>query len=332
MATQKRIPVLETFSWQPPVLEIRNAPPGSPSYGDRYIIGADGSGVWSGKNHQIATWSPNGESGFWLYDVPSNGWEVKNIDDGKVYHHNGTVWQARPATGDFINARESSTDGKIPTWNGTEGDELNDGHTFRTEIRATGTADDESIPSEKAVRDAIEAVLGAADAMIYKGVINCSGEPNYPAADAGHTYKVSVAGKIGGALGEVVEVGDMIICITDGTDSGTQAAVGSNWNIIQVNIDGAVTGPASATDEHIAVFDQGTGKVIKDSGVDISDVNDAISHIDDDDNPHSVLHSQLSDVSDNKTHAVIDTHIDTANIHRAMTYSANLKSIIYEEA
>ena len=56
----------------------------------------------------------------------------------------------------------------------------------------------------------------------------------------------------------------MIICLTDGT-----AAKDSDWTVVQANIDGAVTGPASATDGHVAVFDGATGKLIKDSGITI---------------------------------------------------------------
>lgn len=73
--------------------------------------------------------------------------------------------------------------------------------------------------------------------ITYEGSIDCSGSPNYPAADAGHAYIVSVAGKIGGASGVVVAAGDMAICKTDSTASGDQATVGANWNIIEKNID-----------------------------------------------------------------------------------------------
>lgn len=86
----------------------------------------------------------------------------------------------------------------------------------------------------------VQAAFGNLDALEYKGVIDCSGTPNYPAADSGHVYKVSVAGKIGGASGVVVEVGDTLLCQTDTTASGTQAEVGDNWNIIQANIDGVI--------------------------------------------------------------------------------------------
>jgi hypothetical protein len=79
-------------------------------------------------------------------------------------------------------------------------------------------------------------IAGVADTLVYKGTIDCSANPNYPAADAGHIYIVSVAGKIGGASGIVVEAGDLFVCKTDGTSSGTQAAVGANWDVIQTNI------------------------------------------------------------------------------------------------
>ena len=89
----------------------------------------------------------------------------------------------------------------------------------------------------KGFTDSVSARLAALDAFLYKGVINCSASPNYPAADAGHIYIVSVAGKIGGASGAVVVAGDMLLCNTDGTAAGDHATVGSKWNILEKNID-----------------------------------------------------------------------------------------------
>ena len=109
---------------------------------------------------------------------------------------------------------------------------------------------------------ATTAIIAAADAMVFKGVQDCSTNPNYPAADRGWTYRVSVAGKIGGAAGPNVEVGDLLLCITDGTASGTHATVGAAWSIAQTNIDGAVIGPASVTSGNPAVFSDATGKLI----------------------------------------------------------------------
>ena len=42
-------------------------------------------------------------------------------------------------------------------------------------------------------------LIGANDAMVYKGGIDCSANPNYPAGQVGWTWKVTAAGKIGGA-------------------------------------------------------------------------------------------------------------------------------------
>lgn len=68
-----------------------------------------------------------------------------------------------------------------------------------------------------------------------KGLIDCSTNPDYPAGMTGDAYTVSVAGKIGGAGGVVVDVRDVIYCIND-NPGGSQAAVGSDWNVIQSNL------------------------------------------------------------------------------------------------
>lgn len=136
---------------------------------------------------------------------------------------------------------------------------------------------DSKVASQKAVKTYIDLLLAANDAMVYKGAVNCSGNPNYPAADAGHTYRVSVAGKIGGASGINVEIGDFLVCNTDNTASGDQATVGAYWNIIQSNLDGAVIGCASAVDSNLVAFDGATGKLIKDSLLTTANVSDAIS-------------------------------------------------------
>lgn len=82
-----------------------------------------------------------------------------------------------------------------------------------------------------------DSLLDAANAMQLKGGISAAANPNYPAADAGHTYKITAAGKIGGASGTNVEIGDTIICTVDSSAAGTQAAVGANWLILQTNLE-----------------------------------------------------------------------------------------------
>lgn len=131
----------------------------------------------------------------------------------------------------------TSAANKIPRFTGAGAAGLLD---FSTDTTLASNSDT-IIASQKAIKTYIDGMIAANDAMVFKGVINASANPNYPAADAGHTYRISVAGKIGGASGPNVEVGDMLLCTVDSTAAGTQAAVGANWAIIQTNIDGALT-------------------------------------------------------------------------------------------
>lgn len=126
---------------------------------------------------------------------------------------------------------------------------------------------DTVLATQKSVKAYADALLDANNAYVYKGVIDASTNPNYPAASAGHTYKISVAGRIGGASGPVVEVGDSVTALVDGSVAGNHATVGANWIIQQTNIDGAVVGPATSTAGNIVTFSGTTGKVISDSGL-----------------------------------------------------------------
>jgi hypothetical protein len=93
------------------------------------------------------------------------------------------------------------------------------------------------VATQRAVKTYVDgAVTGLLD---FKGNLNCSANPNYPAGLKGDTYAVSVAGKIGGASGISVEVGDMIVASADNA-GGTQAAVGSSWFIMEHNLVGAL--------------------------------------------------------------------------------------------
>lgn len=72
--------------------------------------------------------------------------------------------------------------------------------------------------------------------MTIKGSIDASTNPNYPSGIVGDAYYISVNGKIGGASGEPVEVGDLIVVVNDNA-GGDQATVGGDWIILQDNID-----------------------------------------------------------------------------------------------
>ena len=111
------------------------------------------------------------------------------------------------------------------------------------------------------VKSQIDSKIAAADAMIYKGTIGTNGTiTTLPdtTAKTGWTYKVITAGTY---ASQTCEVGDMIICLTDGSTS-----TAATWSVIQTNTDGHVTGPASSVNARVAVFNGTTGKLIKDSG------------------------------------------------------------------
>lgn len=103
------------------------------------------------------------------------------------------------------------------------------------------------VPSQQSVKAYADSIVGASDAMRFLGAIDASTEPNYPAAVVGDTYKISVAGKIGGASGIVVEIGDTIIATADNA-GGTQAGVGASWTVLQTNTVAATTSVAGTVE------------------------------------------------------------------------------------
>lgn len=175
----------------------------------------------------------------------------------------------------FVVGPATVTDGHFMQFDGTSGKLSKGGLSFDTD--GTMAANSASrVPAQAAVVSFVSAFVAAyvaaQDIEIFKGGINCSANPNYPAADAGHVYRVSHAGKIGGASGPNVEVNDRLECLADSTASGNHATVGANWMISQVNIDGAVTGPASSTSGNVAVMSGTSGKIIDDGGKTIAQI------------------------------------------------------------
>ena len=111
-----------------------------------------------------------------------------------------------------------------------------------------------------ATKQYVDQSFAANDAMIFKGTIGSSGATVTALPDThsiGWTYRVLTAGTYAGVK---CEIGDLIICIADGT-----AANNAHWTVAQTNLDGAVIGPASATSGNFALFDGTSGKLIKNS-------------------------------------------------------------------
>lgn len=157
-------------------------------------------------------------------------------------------------------------------------------------------------------------LLATNDAMVFKGTIGRDAAATIhelPAKhSAGETYRVyDIEGGNNGKYlgnGEVCEIGDLIICIKDGT---THSA--GDWTIVQTNIDGAVIGPASAVNNHVAIFNGANGKIIKDSGFTIGK-------------------SVPSDAKFTDTHYTTHLYAGTGTAQNAATTNGNTKLTIVD--
>lgn len=90
---------------------------------------------------------------------------------------------------------------------------------------------------------------------------------------AGQSWRVAEDGIY---CGHKCEIGDLIICVADFVDG---QASDNDFIVVQANIDGAVTGTESSTDGEIVVFSGVSGKVLKNSGINIEALSNAISKV-----------------------------------------------------
>lgn len=109
-------------------------------------------------------------------------------------------------------------------------------------ITSLGTPTDGTDAATKTYVD--NAVTGLLD---FKGATDASGNPNYPAASKGDSYVVSVAGKVGGASGKSVDVGDVYFATADNA-GGTEASVGTSWTVLEHNLVGALLAANNLSD------------------------------------------------------------------------------------
>lgn len=164
---------------------------------------------------------------------PATGQVWYNTTDNrlKVYNGSETITLVGPNTSDTLTNKTLDANG---TGNSLSNVEVAD---FAASA-LTSNLSTSALSTQLATADAVKAYtdLIVASGFRYKGVIDASANPNYPAAVVGDLYKISVAGKIGGASGEDVQVGDALYCVTDSA-SGDHTAVGANFDILQGNVD-----------------------------------------------------------------------------------------------
>lgn len=104
---------------------------------------------------------------------------------------------------------------------------------------------DARVATQKATKAYIDAAVTGL--LEFKGSTNCSANPNYPAGLKGDAYIVTVAGKIGGASGKSVDVGDVYVASADNA-GGTEASVGASWFVLEHNLAGALLAANNLSD------------------------------------------------------------------------------------
>lgn len=216
-------------------------------------------GVYNG-----ATWDymGTGAGAGTVTSVAISGSDGIDVDSGSPITSSGTIALGLNSAGVYTTLGITANASEINVLDGITASttELNytDGVTsaIQTQLNAkaplasptfTGTV---TVPTPSNGTDAATKayVDGAVTGLLdFKGSTDASTNPNYPAALTGDAYVVTVAGKIGGASGVNVEVGDVYFATADNA-GGTQASVGSSWSVMQHNLDGALLSANNLSD------------------------------------------------------------------------------------
>lgn len=70
---------------------LTNTPPGSPTDGDLYIVGAAPTGAWAAQGGKVTRWSSVENA--WEFYAPKNGWVVQSNSAREVYRYTGGAWE-----------------------------------------------------------------------------------------------------------------------------------------------------------------------------------------------------------------------------------------------
>lgn len=126
-------------------------------------------------------------------------------------------------------------------------------HDMTSLAGAAWFLDEDNMASDSAVKTVSQqSVKAYVDGIVvglfdFKGSTDASSNPNYPAASKGDAYVISVAGKIGGASGVNVDIGDVYMATADNA-GGTQAGVGASWTVLEHNLVGALLAANNLSD------------------------------------------------------------------------------------
>lgn len=177
---------------------------------------------------------------------------------------------------------------------------------------STGT-NTTQIATTQFVQTAVSNGIAASDAMIIKGTIGTNGTITaLPTSyKTGWTYRVITTGT---HSGQVCEIGDLLIALTDRDGSGN---IDSDWCVAQTNINGAITGIKNG-DAYLQISQSGSVVTIYHKDVVRSNTTSTASP------SHGGTFTAVKTVtSDNKGH-VTGVDIETVNLPTYGVAGANL--------
>jgi hypothetical protein len=123
--------------------------------------------------------------------------------------------------------------------------------------RVSDVGTDPTAGAHLANKQYVDKILSTNNAMEFKANTLIATINALTTYNVGWTYRCSDAGTV---WGQQAEIGDLVIAMVSRTGAGCENA---DWTVAQTNADGIVIGPASTTDNYVALFSGTTGKLLK---------------------------------------------------------------------
>ena len=125
---------------------LTNTPPGSPTDGAVYIIGAAPTGAWAGKAGKVARWYAN--DGTWDFYTPKNGWMLESNSAREVYRYTGGAWEIYYQEGTWTPTIRGETTAGSNTYGYNSGSYVKLGGLVSATFRIYMSAKDPSIAGD----------------------------------------------------------------------------------------------------------------------------------------------------------------------------------------
>ncbi len=165
--TTKVQAMIDALKWLVPVLDKDlSDPPGSPTEGDRYIVGPTATGDWVGKENNIAEW----DGSVWVFTAPLLGMAIFVTDEVEIYVFDATDW-LKPygeAVGDMLKSVYDIDDDGIVD----KAETIDDGEgASATAVDVADAVTKKHDHANKTTLDAIEEAFTTALKTAYDGAV-----------------------------------------------------------------------------------------------------------------------------------------------------------------